>query len=243
MKGRMSSATPKRWQEISPYLDEALAMNAEQRAIWMAELQQRDPALAADLEALLEEHRALEQEKFLEQSVIGSSGEAALAGQKAGAYTLIAPIGHGGMSTVWMGERSDGRFQGRVAIKFLSMALSDSAGQSRFVREGNILGRFTHPHIAHLMDAGVSPAAFFTPAGSTYGTRSRRTRTRREPLMPTYADGDIPERSPSQARNLKPFRALAVTSTCVSEGKNPSGDDGSKRKSAPFAGSEAAARR
>ncbi|MGH9523284.1 MAG: protein kinase domain-containing protein, partial [Terriglobales bacterium] len=29
---------------------------------------------------------------------------------------------------------------------------------ARFVREGNILGRFTHPHIAHLRDAGVSPS-------------------------------------------------------------------------------------
>jgi serine/threonine protein kinase/Tfp pilus assembly protein PilF len=154
----MSSASPNRWERISPYLDEALTMSDEQRAVWMAALQEQDATLAAELQLLLDEHRALAEEEFLERGAIDFPGEAAWAGQKVGAYTLVAPIGQGGMSTVWLGERNDGRFQGRAAIKFLSVALSASAGQARFVREGNILGRFTHPHIARLMDAGVSHA-------------------------------------------------------------------------------------
>src|SRR5262249_46635378 len=31
-------------------------------------------------------------------------------------------------------------------------------GQERFAREGSILGRLQHPHIGHLMDAGVTDA-------------------------------------------------------------------------------------
>jgi tetratricopeptide (TPR) repeat protein len=58
---------------------------------------------------------------------------------------------------VWLAERSDGRFEGRAAIKLLNMALMGHAGQERFRREGNILARLSHPHIARLTDAGVSP--------------------------------------------------------------------------------------
>ena len=31
---------------------------------------------------------------------------------RVGAYTLISPIGQGGMGSVWLAERSDGRFEG-----------------------------------------------------------------------------------------------------------------------------------
>ena len=82
-----------------------------------------------------------------------------LAGQTVGPYTLISPIGHGGMGTVWLAQRSDGRFEGRAALKFLNAALVGRAGSERFHREGSVLARLAHPHIARLIDAGVSPLA------------------------------------------------------------------------------------
>ena len=42
-------------------------------------------------------------------------------------------------------------------MKFVSIALAGRATEERFKREGSILGRLTHPHIAELLDAGVSP--------------------------------------------------------------------------------------
>ena len=62
------------------------------------------------------------------------------------------------MSSVWLAERNDGRFERRVAVKFLNIALMGKGGEERFKREGRILGRMTHPNIAELIDAGVSPA-------------------------------------------------------------------------------------
>ena len=38
-----------------------------------------------------------------------------------GAYTLASQIGQGGMGSVWLAERSDRRFERRVAVKFLSV--------------------------------------------------------------------------------------------------------------------------
>ena len=86
-----------------------------------------------------------------------SRARAALAGVQVGAYRLVEPIGQGGMGSVWLAERSDGRFQGRAAVKLLNAALVGHAGEERFAREGNILARLAHPQIAHLIDAGVSP--------------------------------------------------------------------------------------
>jgi serine/threonine protein kinase len=60
------------------------------------------------------------------------------------------------MGTVWLAERNDGRFERRVAVKVLNIALMGKGGEERFKREGRILGRLTHPHIAELIDAGVS---------------------------------------------------------------------------------------
>jgi serine/threonine protein kinase/tetratricopeptide (TPR) repeat protein len=85
-----------------------------------------------------------------------SSVEVGLAGRRIGAYTLVSHIGTGGMGTVWLAERSDGRFERRTAVKFLSLALAGRAGAERFKREGSIVGRLAHPHIAELIDAGVS---------------------------------------------------------------------------------------
>ena len=105
-----------RWTAISPYLDHALAMSDDDRRRWLQSLGEQHPAIAADVRALLDEHRALTQARFLEQSPATVIDPRALvgAGDRVGSYRLLSPIGHGGMGTVWMAERSDGRFERRV---------------------------------------------------------------------------------------------------------------------------------
>jgi eukaryotic-like serine/threonine-protein kinase len=145
------------WQVISPYLDEGLSVPPNERTVWLASLRQRNPEVADYVQALLEEHELLAAEHFLEQSPHLPAPHP-LAGQTVGAYTLLEPIGEGGMASVWLAERSDGQFERRVAVKFLSAAVMGRAGAERFRREGRILGGLSHPHIAELMDAGVSQA-------------------------------------------------------------------------------------
>ena len=109
------------------------------------------------LEELLQEHGTLKDEDFL--STRPTSGiESFVPGEEAGAYRLISPIGEGGMGTVWLAERSDGRFERKVAIKFLRFSFASQSSTGRFKREGKILGQLSHPHIAELIDAGVSAA-------------------------------------------------------------------------------------
>ena len=51
----------------------------------------------------------------------------------------------GYMGTVWLAQRNDGRFERRVAVKVLNVALMGKGGEERFRSEGRILGRLTHP--------------------------------------------------------------------------------------------------
>src|SRR5215467_1228775 len=154
----MSKLNPDQWQALSSYLDEALTLSGAARVAWIEALRGRDAVLASQLEMLLDEHRAAEEESFLETRPLVQPGSSGLAGQEVGAYKLISVLGQGGMGAVWLAERSDGRFERTVAVKFLNIGLIGHGGEERFKREGAILGRLSHPHIAELLDAGVSAA-------------------------------------------------------------------------------------
>ena len=144
-----------RWLRLSPLLDQALALEADERAAWLAGLRAQDPGLADEVAAALARHAALRSEGFLEADRPRADG-ASLAGLVVGAYTLRSPLGQGGMGTVWLADRSDGRFTGRAAVKLLNASLVGRDGEARFRREASLLARLRHPHIAGLIDAGVS---------------------------------------------------------------------------------------
>ena len=154
----MSIPSPNQWNALSPYLDKALEMKEEERLIWLSYIRTQYPALVDQLEILLREHRDLVEEGFLERCSVDLPSAPTLIAQTVGVYKLISQIGHGGMSSVWLAERNDGRFERQVAIKFLNIALIGKGGEERFKREGSILGQLGHPHIAELIDAGVSQA-------------------------------------------------------------------------------------
>ena len=147
---------PAHWQRISRCLDEALDLQPAQRAEWLTRLRTEQPGLADEVAALLDEHKAAQDEAFLEGTAPRPGNAAPLLGRRLGAYTLQAPIGHGGMGSVWRAIRSDGQYEAAVAIKLLNLALIGAAGIARFKREGSILARLQHPHIAHLLDAGAT---------------------------------------------------------------------------------------
>src|SRR5580693_8892973 len=147
---------PDEWHALSPHLDKALGMNDEERSIWLSWLHSRNPDVALQLEALLYEHSVLTEEGFLERRSVELPGASTLADQTVGVYRLLSQVGHGGMSSVWLAERADGRFERQVVVKFLNIALMGKVGEERFKREGRILGLLIHPHIAELIDAGVS---------------------------------------------------------------------------------------
>src|SRR5260370_28104205 len=155
----MSTLSPEQWQLLSPYLDQALAMSDDERASWLGSLGEQDPALAAQLVALLDEHRLLAQEGFLENGRFELPNAPGLAGQTLGPYTLISQIGQGGMGSVWLAERSDGRFERRGAGEILNLARVGEGGEEGLKHESNPFWRLCPQHNPGLGDCGGVPAA------------------------------------------------------------------------------------
>jgi serine/threonine-protein kinase len=148
---------PERWKTLQPYLDEALDGDEASRSALIDWLRGQDPDLAVKLQELLLSQAAMVKDGFLQQSA-GGLFNSPLAGQRLGPWTLLEPLGEGGMGSVWLARRDDGRFEGRAAVKLLNLTLAGAMRIERFRREGNILARLTHPNISRLLDAGVSPA-------------------------------------------------------------------------------------
>jgi tetratricopeptide (TPR) repeat protein len=146
-----------RWPAVSARLDELLGLPAAERAARLQALHAESPALAQDLESLLALATTVDRVGFLEGRA-EMPALAPLAGLAVGPYTLLRPLGEGGMGAVWLAERSDGRYTAQVAIKFPSLAMLAGHGAERFRREGQLLGKLAHPHIARLLDAGLAGA-------------------------------------------------------------------------------------
>jgi serine/threonine protein kinase len=152
----MSAISADRWQRANPHLDRLLDLTTTERDKYLEVLGADDPLTAADVRVLLTELHLLTAEGFLASPPVIHAPEGTLVGLSFGPYTLVSPIGHGGMGSVWLAERSDGRFTGRAAVKLLNAALLGRSAEKRFRREGTILARLTHPHIGRLIDAGLS---------------------------------------------------------------------------------------
>src|SRR5215813_8384457 len=159
----MTRIDPTRWNELSPLLDEVLELSGEERLAWLDSLRTTRPQVAVELEKLLTELQSLDAAGFLQGDPSALLGHTSLVGQVIGVYMLEAQIGHGGMGSVWLARRSDGRIEGKVAVKLLNVAQLGQSGEERFRREGRLLSKLTHPNIARILDAGV-----VAPTGQPY---------------------------------------------------------------------------
>lgn len=143
-----------RWQRLSPLLDALLELDPVARAERLRELRADDAELADQLAGLI----ALEDghEDFLSEPLVAPQNTGMRPGVEVGTYRLESLLGEGGMGQVWLASRADGLYQRRVALKLLRPGLADTNLRTRFTRERQILARLAHPHIARLLDAGIS---------------------------------------------------------------------------------------
>ena len=94
-----------------------------------------------------------------------------------GAFRLGAPLGRGGMATVY--EAFDTRLDRPVALKVLPGSLaSDEPSRARFQREAKAISALSHPHICALYDLGRTDGTDFLVLelleGETLATRLAR---------------------------------------------------------------------
>jgi non-specific serine/threonine protein kinase/serine/threonine-protein kinase len=150
------------WQKVEALLDDALALVPEERRKFLDEVGAHAPELQREVESLL----ACEEQAdaFLNAPAFAFSADFfddgdhldERAGQTVGHFRVIREIGRGGMGAVYLAERADGEFQQQVALKVVRRSFADSELLRRFRRERQILASLNHPHIARLLDGGVS---------------------------------------------------------------------------------------
>jgi serine/threonine protein kinase len=201
----MNEARSERWKRIELILDHTLDLAERERAAFLEQLAAEDPGLRRQVDRLLSAELAAGD--FLESPAsvaaaplldelggLDLSWDALqLAGSTVGPYRLLEEIGRGGMGTVFLAERVDGGFEQQVALKLIKRGMDSEGILARFLRERQILARLEHPHIARLLDGGV------TPDGQPYFAMERIVG---EPIDDYCARRDL-----STARRLEVFAA------------------------------------
>jgi eukaryotic-like serine/threonine-protein kinase len=138
----------RRWQQIQEVLDVALETDP---ARWSSVLSERcsgDPELQREVEALLarldtakgflDSPPAAAAAAFVAESVETAEADRNI-GRRIGPYQLVRQIGHGGMSRVYLADRTDGGFEQRVTVKLLRAGMDSPSDLERFRLERQII--------------------------------------------------------------------------------------------------------
>src|SRR5882757_8127847 len=147
-----------RWQKIQSLFEEVIDSGPAERARRLADSCRDDADLRNSVESLLA------SDQKTDDPLLHAIGEAAeslleehqdrLLGTRIGTYRVVSILGHGGMSTVYRGERDDSQYRQTVAIKVLHHATLHPRLRSRLHSERHILATLDHPSIARLIDSG-----------------------------------------------------------------------------------------
>jgi tetratricopeptide (TPR) repeat protein/tRNA A-37 threonylcarbamoyl transferase component Bud32 len=151
-------------------LHQALALPPAQRGAFLDQVCAGQPALRAAVEALLRAHQA--PANVLDQPPAGlpqtgpytppdpavhTAGSPAPGSVFAGRFKLREKLGEGGMGVVFVADQLE-PVQRRVALKIIKPGLDSARVLARFEQERQALALMDHPHIAKVLDAGVSEA-------------------------------------------------------------------------------------
>jgi len=148
--------------KIDALLDEALDCEGTAREAFLRALRGSDPTAAASVERLLQ---ALSSDSALDRPLharadaghteMGATPAAALPpGTRIGAWQIDGLAGRGGMAVVYRAHRVDGAYAQEAAIKLLAAERGAFAERLRIERD--LLARLDHPHIARLLDGGLT---------------------------------------------------------------------------------------
>jgi serine/threonine-protein kinase len=156
---------PDWWSRLDAAFQGALELPPADRSAYLDRVCGADPKLRAEVEDMLEAESTpalLELERLVHLRDPAPPEPDPFIGMRLGPWRVLHPIGQGGMGTVYLAERGDGRYEQRVALKLVRGAAQQPGAAARFRAETHILARLSHPNIARLLDAG------FTPEGSAY---------------------------------------------------------------------------
>jgi eukaryotic-like serine/threonine-protein kinase len=153
-----------RWDRVQALFESAKDLDAEARERLLARSCEGDESLRAEVAELL---AAADEADGFFAGLAGrvgalfvddpdSAADSTHDPESVGAYRICRRIARGGMGTVYLAERADGRFEHRVAIKLLRPGFDTEDLLRRFRAERQILASLSHPNIARLLDGGAT---------------------------------------------------------------------------------------
>ena len=158
-----------RWSRVEELVDELLDLEPEVREAALRQVARDDGSLAEEAGRLLSAMHA-DGEDLLDSplavsfpTLVWDAAEATIqgrAGTLLGKYRLVRVLGRGGMGVVYLAERADEEFEHQVAIKLMPRGLETAETERRFRLERQVLARLEHPHIARLLDGGVTDEGY-----------------------------------------------------------------------------------
>jgi serine/threonine protein kinase/tetratricopeptide (TPR) repeat protein len=149
---------PARWRRIEEICGEALDRTGEDQTAYVAAACGDDVALRQEVDALLARVSSADilpdgQITFVAAQVLSEVARGSLVGRQLGAYTVLAPLGAGGMGEVYRAH--DTRLARDVAIKILPKDPTPNRSRSRrFRQEAQAIASLNHPHICVVHDVG-----------------------------------------------------------------------------------------
>ena len=167
------AASAARWREITRLAGPALELPPGERAAYLDEACAADAGLRAEVERFLGSCDAArdylaEPAAHVARPPATAPGDdaaaaaPALEGVRVGPYRVVREAGRGGMGAVYEAERDDDQYRQRVALKlargdaWLGALGADDHLARRLVEERQILASLDHPHIARLLEGGVT---------------------------------------------------------------------------------------
>jgi serine/threonine-protein kinase len=99
----------------------------------------------------------------------------------AGRYKVERILGEGGMATVYLA--TDQKHKRKVAVKVMRPELAATLGAERFLREVEIAGQLSHPHILPMHDSGESDGILYYVMPYVEG-ETLRERLQRDGALP-----------------------------------------------------------
>jgi len=143
-----------RWETIETLSWRLMTASEEEREATLRHTRKADPDLADQVESLITEWLA--DPDFLEGATVAraSPPPELETSRTVGPFTLIRPLGQGGMGEVHLAlEESDG-MRRHVALKLIRAGLDHAGILARFHQERQILASLDHPAVARLYAVG-----------------------------------------------------------------------------------------
>lgn len=187
--------THDRWQQIKEIFQSAQEKTPAERQDFLDAVCSDDPSIREEVEALLAADASNDNDHFLDTPAFELGAELIAddtnetiefsAGQKVGRYTILCPLGAGGMGQIYLAQ--DDQLGRKIALKFIAREFATNPRRVlRFEQEARVVSSLNHPNVCVVHETGVENNRHFIAMEYIQGI-TLRDKLARETITPLEA--------------------------------------------------------